>query len=169
MIGEIGFAEDEQAGDGALQVVIDPETAHGVVDGWINAHRHLIRIFVGDACVHLKEIAIALFDDVFAEAIDGIGEIEIDAEAGFTDAAALVANSFGVAGSDVARDKIAEAGIATFEIVVAFGFRNLIGRTLVASFAGHPDAAIVAQRFAHERELRLIIAGDRNASRGESA
>ena len=99
----------------------------------------------------------------FAEALDGIGEIEIDAEAGFANAAAFIANRFGVAGSNVARNKIAKAGIAAFEIVIALGFGDLIRRAFVACFERNPDAAVVAQRFAHESELRLIIAGDGNA------
>ena len=70
MIGEIGFANYEQAGDGALQVIVDPQTAHCVMDGRVNTHRHLIRVFVGDALIHLKEIAVALFNDVFAQAGD---------------------------------------------------------------------------------------------------
>ena len=124
---------------------------------------HLVRILAGDAVVHLEEVAVALADGVLAEALDGFGEVEIDAEAGFADAAAFVADGFGVAGGDVAGDEVAEAGIAAFEVVVALGFGNLVGRALVALLLRHPDAAVVAQRFAHQRELGLIVAGDGDA------
>ncbi len=73
VVGEVGFAEDEQAGDGALQVVIDPEAAHGVVDGGIDAHGNLVGVLVGDALVHVKEIAVALADGLLAQAPDGVG------------------------------------------------------------------------------------------------
>ena len=36
---------------------------------------------------------------------------------------------------------------------------------LVAGFFRHPDAAVIAQRFAHQREFGLIIAGNRDAGR----
>ena len=38
MIGEVGFANHKQAGDRALQVVVHPQAAHGVVNGGVNAH-----------------------------------------------------------------------------------------------------------------------------------
>ena len=101
---------------------------------------------------------------MFAEAFDGIGEIKIYAQTCFADAAAFVANSFRVAGGDVARDEIAEARITALKVVITLGFRDLVGRSLIAGFERHPDAAIVAQRLAHQSELRLIIAGDRDTS-----
>ena len=59
VVGEIRFADYEQAGDGGHQVVVDPQAAHGVVDRRIDAHRDLVGIFVGDALIHLEEIAVA--------------------------------------------------------------------------------------------------------------
>ena len=40
-----------------------------------------------------------------------------------------------------------------------------MGLARVALFLRHPDAPVVAQRFAHQRELRLMIAADRDAGR----
>ena len=40
-----------------------------------------------------------------------------------------------------------------------------LGPRLSPFFFGHPDPAVVAERFRHERELRLVVAGDRNAGR----
>ena len=125
MIGKIGFAEDEEAGDGGLEVVVHPEAAHGVVNCGIDAHGNFVGIFAGDAVVHFEEVAVAFGDFLYAEALDAVGEIEIDAEAGFADTVAGIAFGFGGAGSDVARNEIAEAGIAAFEIVVALGIRDL--------------------------------------------
>ena len=145
------------------QVVVHPQAAHGVVDGGVDAHGHLVGILVGDALVHVEQVAVALANGLLAQALDGVGEVEIDAQAGFAHAAAFVAHRLGVARGHVARNQVAEAGIAALEVVIALVFRDLVGRALVALFLRHPDAAVVAQRLAHQRELGLIVAGDRNA------
>ena len=71
----------------------------------------------------------------------------------------------GVARRDVARHEVAEGRILALEVVVALLFGNLFRRPLVALLLRHPDAAVVAQALAHQRELRLVIAGHRNAGR----
>ncbi len=133
------------------------------MDGRIDAHWHFVRIFIGNALIHLEEVAVALADGLHAQAVDGFGEVQIDAQAGRAHAAPSVADGLGVAAGHVARHKVAEARIAALQIVVALGLGNLIGRALVALLFGNPDAPIVAQRFAHQRQLRLIVAADGNA------
>ena len=128
VVGEVRFADHVQAGDSGHQVVVHPQAAHGVVDGGVDAHRLLVRVFAGDALVHVEQVAVALLDDVLAEALDGIAEIEVDGEAGFADAAAFVADLLGVAGSHVARHQVAEAGIVALQVVIALGLGNLAGR-----------------------------------------
>ena len=76
---------------------------------------------------------------------------------------AFVADGLGVAGGDVARDEVAEAGIAALEVVVALVFGDFVGWALVALLLGHPDAAVVAERLGHEGELGLVVAGDGDA------
>ena len=73
VVGEIRFAEDEQSGDRALQLVIDPEAAHRVVNGRIDAHRDLVGILVGDALIHVEEIAVAFADGLDTEARNRVG------------------------------------------------------------------------------------------------
>ena len=124
VIGKVRFADHEQAGDGAHQVIIHPQAAHGVVDRRIDAHRNLVRIFVGDALVHLEQIAVALANHIHAQPLDGIREIEIDAQPGLAHAAAFVAHGFRVARCHVARDQVAEARIAALQIIIALGFRE---------------------------------------------
>ena len=68
LVGEVRLAEHEQPGQVAHQVVVDPQPAHRVVDGGIDAHRHDVRVLVGDALVHLEEVAVALLDHVLARA-----------------------------------------------------------------------------------------------------
>ncbi len=93
VVGEVGLARGEEAGDGGHEVVVHPEAAHGVVDGRVDAHGDFVGVFVGDLVVDVEEIAVAFLDDFFAKALDGIRKVEIDAEAGGADAAAFVANA----------------------------------------------------------------------------
>ena len=123
------------------------------------------QFFAGDLVVHLEEIPVLLFDFGAAIALDYVAEIQVDALAAGTDAAAGVALFFGGARGDVARREIAERGVFAFEIVIAFVVGNGVGRTRVAGFLGHPDATVVAQAFAHQSELRLEFAGDGDAGR----
>src|ERR1035441_857567 len=134
----------EEAAYGARHLVVHPQTTHGVVHGRVDAHRNLVGVFVRDALVHFEKIAVTLADCLLAQARDGLGEVEIDAESGLPYAVALIAQSLGVAGGDVARDKIAEAGVATLQVVVTLFFGYLIGRTRVALLFRDPDAAVVA-------------------------
>ncbi len=151
MVGEVGLAEDEQAGDVRHQVVIDPQAAHGVVQGGVDAHRLLVAVFAGDALVHLEEVAVFLLDLGLAEAADGVGEIEVDAAAARADAAAVVARFLGRARGDVARRQVAVARVLALQVIVALALRDLARVALVAGLERHPDAAIVAERFRHER------------------
>ena len=48
---------------------------------------------------------------------------------------------------------------------IAVRLRDVYGIAPVALGLRHPDAAIVAERFAHQRQLRLVIAADRDAGR----
>ena len=62
VIGEIRLSQDVQSGDGRLEMIVDPEPSHGVMHRRVDAHRHLIRIFVGDLVVHMKQVAILRLD-----------------------------------------------------------------------------------------------------------
>src|SRR5690606_31559325 len=82
-----------------------------------------------------------------------------------THAVAGVAALFGRTGRHVARDEVAEARVAPFEEVIALVLRDLRGRPLVAFLLRHPDAPVVAEALAHQRELRLVVARDGDARR----
>ena len=62
VIGEVRLAEHVQAGHVAHQVVVDPEPAHRVVDGGVDAHRDLVGVLVGDLLVHVEQVAVLLLD-----------------------------------------------------------------------------------------------------------
>ena len=79
------------------------------------------------------------------------------------DAAALVADFFRAARGDIPGRQVAEAGVLALEKVVALGLGDVGGSPHVAGARRHPDAPIVAQRLAHQGELGLMVAGDRDA------
>ncbi len=165
MVREVRLAQDVQPRDGAHQVVVHPQAAHRVVDGRVDPHRHLVRILVGDLLVHLEEVAVARAHGVLADPADRVGEIQVDGQLRLADAAALVADRLGGARRDVAGHQVAEARVAPLEVVVALGFGDLLRRPLVAAGLRHPDAPVVAQALAHQRELGLVIARHRDAGR----
>src|SRR6202011_3844677 len=90
---------------------------------------------------------------------------EVDAQSAGSDATAFVALLLRGAGGDVAGDQVAERRVQPFEIVVPPAIGDLPGGARVAVGRGDPDAAVVAQRLAHQGELALVLAGARNARR----
>ena len=97
MIREVGFSGYEQSRNGAHQLVIHPQPAHRVMDGRENAHRHFVRVFTGDALIHVEQVAVAFANHVHAQPLDGIREVQKHAQAVLAHSALLVTNSFGIA------------------------------------------------------------------------
>ena len=157
VVGEIRLSEHEQAGDVAHQVVIDPQTAHGVVDGRVDPHGHLIGVLARDLLIHVEKVAVALLHQVQTQTLDGVREIEIDAKARIPDAAPLVARSFRRARGDVSRREVPETRVHALEVIIPLILRNLTRTSRVPFLQRHPDAAVVSQGFGHEREFRLMI------------
>ena len=56
----------------------------------------MIWILVGDLLIHIEEVSIPGPDRLFTQALDRIGEIEVDRQAGLPDAAAFVTDGFRV-------------------------------------------------------------------------
>ena len=163
LVGEVGLAGDEESRDGGHQVVIDPEAAHRVVHGRVDSHRNLVGILAGDPLVDLEEVAILLPDLLQPEPLDGVAEVEIDAVSARPHAAALVADLLGRARGHVARHEVAEARVAALQVVIALVFGDVVGPPGVSLLLGDPDAAVVAERLRHERQLRLMLTRHRNA------
>ena len=80
VVREIGFAQDMQAGDVRHQIVVHPQTTHGVVHGRVNHHRILVGILASDFFIHLEQVAVARTNHGLAETFRGIAEIEIHAK-----------------------------------------------------------------------------------------
>ena len=165
VVGEVGLAADEKAGDGALEVVVHPEAAHGIVDRGENHHGGAVGIVTADALIHLEEVAVAFLNGMFAVALDGVAEVEENAETGGGNAVTGIAEFLGGAGGDVARGEVAEAGIFALEVVVALVLGDVVRVEFTgADFGGGggifgcPDASVVAEGLGHEGELGLILA-----------
>src|SRR5207245_4748029 len=67
--------------------------------------------------------------------------------------------------SHITRNKVTKSRVSSFEIIISFFFRNIKSPSVVALFFWNPNAPVVAQRFGHQRKLRLVLAGNRNAGR----
>ena len=61
--------------------------------------------------------------------------------------------------------RLPNARVLALEVVVALVLGDLVGRAGVVGVLRHPDAAVVAQRLRHERELRLELVALRDARR----
>src|SRR5690606_32280381 len=98
--------EHEQAGNRALQMVVDPQATHRVVNGRVDAHWNFVWVFAGDFFVHLKKVAVLFGDHFTSGAIDlllagtlcnaaptvthdCVSEVEIHRLAGFSDTTAF--------------------------------------------------------------------------------
>src|SRR5262249_49658623 len=92
VIGKIGLTDYEQTGHIAHQIVIHPETAHCVVNGGINSHRHFVGVLSSNFFLNMKQGSVALPNRLYAESFNRVGKIEIYAPSARTDAAAFVAN-----------------------------------------------------------------------------
>ena len=102
----------------------------------------------------------------------GFFEVEIHRAASVVDSVAGIASLFGRAGCDISWNQVAEGRITTLEVVVALILRDIGGFEFAfaeqTGFLGvlrHPDTAVVTQRLAHQRELRLVVAVHRDACR----
>ena len=96
MIGKISLADREETRNSGHQIIVHPQPAHGVVNGRVDPHRHLVWILSGDPFVHLEEVSIALANNWSAQTLDRIGKIQVHAQTCFTDSAAFVANRLGI-------------------------------------------------------------------------
>ncbi len=163
MVGEVRLADGEQSRDRGLEVVVDPESAHRVVHGRVDAHRGLVRVLRGDLRVHVEEVAVLLLDLGAAHTLDGLGEVQVHPLAARSHSAALVADVLRRAGGDVTGHQVAERGVDALQVVVALVLGDLVRGPVVALGLRHPDAAVVAERLAHQRQLGLVVAGARDA------
>ncbi len=165
VVGEVALAQGKQTLDTGLKLIIHPEAAHGVVDGGEDHHRVLVGIDISNLLIHIEEVAVALVNDVAAEALESLREVEEHGQTGVVDTIALVGALLGGTRGNVAGHEVTEGRIAALEVVVAVFLRNVAALNLttlqllgVFKLLRHPDAAVVTQRLRHQCELRLLVA-----------
>ena len=95
MVGEVSLTNHKQALDRTHQVVVDPQTAHGVVRGWENPHGNLVGILVGNALIHVEQIAVLGSHRITSHPRRRVAEIQVDTQSGFANAAPLITDLFG--------------------------------------------------------------------------
>ena len=136
VVREVALADGEQTCDRGHQLIIDPDATHCVVDSGVDHHRVVVShavdlvgllagVNVGDLLVHVEEVAVALTDNVDAEAVDRLREVEEHSQTGVVHAEALVATLLSGARSHVTGNEVTEGGIAALQIVVAVFLRNV--------------------------------------------
>ena len=170
VVREVSLTEHMQTGDRGHEVVVHPQTTHGVVGGGVNHHRLLVGIHVGNFLIHLEEVAILTVNPLLTHAVNGILEVQEHAAAGIGNTALVVTSLLSGTGRDIARSQVTERGILALQVVVAVILRNIGGLHLTLTnlgsdltALGHPNTAIVTQRLGHKSQLALVITLNRDA------
>ena len=163
MVGEVTLTDSKQARDSGLQLIVNPDTTHGIVDSRIDHHGlvvlhtidlvgYIAREYVGNLLVHLEQVAIALHDHIDAQTVDRLREVEEHSQTGVVHTEALVAALLSGTRGHVTGNEVTECRIAALQIVVAILLGNLptlLGTSLqslgVLNLLGHPDTTIVTQ------------------------
>jgi hypothetical protein len=48
------------------------------VDSRVNTHWYFIGVFAGDAGVHIKQVAVTVFDNLFAQPVNGVAKVKVN-------------------------------------------------------------------------------------------
>ena len=175
MIGEVCFTRSVTPGDVGHEIIVHPESSHGVVHRRVDHHGCFIRILIYDLLIHLEEVAIFGFYDglsqrtdlliawilnVFHDGIfstishDSRLEIEIDSFSGLVDSESCIATFLRSPRGYIPRDQVSEGGIPALQIVITVLFLQL--GWLESSFtdgfgifklSGYPYPSIIPQGF----------------------
>ena len=95
MIGKVRFSNHMQTRNIAHQVIVHPQSAHGVMHRGINPHRRFVGVLSSDVLVDVEEISVTLANCVFAQTRYGIGKIKINTAATGADTTTFVAHFLG--------------------------------------------------------------------------
>src|SRR5688500_2713138 len=101
------------------------------MDRRIDSHRSLVSVFAGVFFVDVKQGSMALSDRFFPVPGERVAEIQVNAAAALSDAAAFIANFLGRPRIDVAWRQMPRAWRLPLEVIVALIFLNLTGRAFV--------------------------------------
>ncbi len=125
-------------------------------------HRFFIRRIIGDQLIHIKKVAVFFGDGFSAISMYGIGKIQIHRTACQADPFAGVALGLGGSRCHITGHQIAEAGIFSFQIIIAIFFGNILGISDITGILRHPDATVVAKAFTHQGQFGLMLTSMRN-------
>ncbi len=153
VVREVGFSDGIQTRHGGHEVIIDPQSAHGVVHRWIDFHGCFIRIVARNLLVHFEKVTIARTDYIFAHAVDGISEIEEYRQTSWGHATTFVAHIFSSTRGHVARYEVTKGWVFALEVIIAGVFWQ-ISCYLFALLDGfgicfvlrYPHTSVVSQR-----------------------
>ena len=106
MVGEVALADGKQSRDGGLQLVVHPDTTHGVMDGGEDHHGMIVihtvtgeslltGIDIGNLLIHVEEVAIALTNLIDTQTLDGLAEVQEHGQARIVHTEALVTTLLG--------------------------------------------------------------------------
>ena len=106
MVREVALSDGEQTRNGCHQLVVYPDTTHGIVDSREDHHRvvilhaidflsELARVDVGNLLIHVEEVAVTLQDLVDAKTVDRLGEVKEHGKTCVIHTKALVATLLG--------------------------------------------------------------------------
>ena len=102
VVREVTLTDSEQTGDSGLQLIVNPNTTHCVVDSGedhhgvivlyaINGLSQLTGVNVGNLLVHLEEVAITLENLLDAQTLDRLREVKEYSQTSVVNTEALVA------------------------------------------------------------------------------
>ena len=168
VVGEVRLADHEQARGSSTAGRSRPTARPSCSDGRVDPHRHLVRVLAGDPLVHLEQVAVLAPRSVgAAQPLDGVARSRgrRRARRGPTprpsSQTSLAAREAMSRGDQVAEARVACAPGSSRARPPGSGSGGRVSPCLLR----HPDAAVVAQRLGHQRQLRLVVAGDRDAGR----
>ena len=140
---------------------VDPQSAHGIVDGREDPHRVRERILAHELLVDLEDSRELLLEHLPRQ----VRHVEVDLELVLAalvieDAATFVeALEEQLTRGDVTRNEVAVAGVLVLEEIVALALRHVLAAALLLRVLGHPDAAALAAHALGD-EAQLVGTGD---------
>ena len=153
MIGEVGLTDSIKTRNGSLEIIVYPDTSHGIVDCRIDHHWLFPWRRSSDLFIHLEQVSVTLGNSLVAESLDSVSEIKEYGKSSFIHTETGVASFLGCTGGYVTRHEVTECRVTALEIVVAILFRNLgsLDLTLAELFyvlklLRYPDTSVVTER-----------------------
>ena len=164
MIREVTFANSKKTRYRGLQLIVNPNTTHRIVDSRVNHHwlivlhtidfvSEIARINISDFLIHIEEVAITLLHSIKTQAVDTLGKVEEYSQTCVIYAKALITTLLSCTASNITRNEVTECRIATLQIVVTvffWDFPTFLSSSLqslsIFNLLWNPDTSIVTER-----------------------